>query len=93
MAHPLKLTARAAFTPWMDDIWDRHTFDKQDANYYWHGYRDVCTGTYQLHAPLSASVALPSAIVRLGLDYGLVQVFITLSPTNELILIDRLVIS
>lgn len=42
MEHPLKLTARATFTPWMDDIWERHMFDKQDANYYWRGYRDVC---------------------------------------------------
>lgn len=42
MEHPLKLTARATFTPWMDDIWERHMFDKQDADYYWRGYRDVC---------------------------------------------------
>ena len=34
MEHPLKLTARATFTPWMDDIWDRHMYEKQDANYY-----------------------------------------------------------
>ncbi|VEW13963.1 Uncharacterised protein [Moraxella caviae] len=40
--HPLKLTARATYTPWMDDIWDRYMYEKQDANYYWHGYRDVC---------------------------------------------------
>ena len=42
MAHSLKLTARATFTPWMDDIWDRYMYEKQDANYYWHGYQDVC---------------------------------------------------
>lgn len=42
MQHPLNMTARESFVPWMDDIWDQGMYEKQDANYYWQDYRDLC---------------------------------------------------
>lgn len=42
MQHPLNLMAHTTFIPWMDDIWDRYMYEKQDVDYYWQGYRDLC---------------------------------------------------
>ncbi|UXZ04870.1 hypothetical protein [Moraxella nasicaprae] len=42
MEHPLKLMARTTFIPWMDDIWDRGMYERQSADYYWQGYKDLC---------------------------------------------------